>query len=438
MRLALSGLTTRGRCLLAGGIAAALCSLILDERDLLRIAAFAIALPLLASALAARARVGLTATREVRPPRAPVGSVAEIRLTVRGRGRLPTGGLLIEDTVPHALGDRVRFAVEHVPRGSGATLSYPLQPIMRGVHRVGPLRAKVTDLFGLAEFDRELGGQHRFVVVPTVAELHGMPHGSGIGSGEEGSVRLRSGHGEDDAIVRPYRTGDDMRKVHWKSTARRDELVVRVEERPARGGSTVLLDHRATAHRGAGPTASIEWAVSFAGSACLHLHHCGQPVRLVTVDGRSLLGSTSGSAGFLADRSAAGLGTPLSGLSGDTAILDALAALPTSHQHNLACGQDPAVGQELLAVLGSVDTDSVGELLRYRSQRSRSMAVLLDVALWGERGAHVDADPVESARLLRGAGWNVVIAGPADPIPDVWRALCQATTPRSDLTGAQQ
>lgn len=434
---ALSGLTTRGRCLLAGGIAAALCSLILDERDLLRIAAFVVALPLLASVLAGRARVGLTAAREMLPPRVPVGSSAQVQLTVHTSGRLPSGGLLLEDNVPYALGSRARFVVEHIPRHAGATLSYPLQPVMRGVHRVGPLRAKVTDPFGLAEFERELGGQHRFVVVPKVAGLRGMPYGSGIGAGEEGSVRLRAGQGEDDAIVRPYRTGDDMRKVHWKSTARRDELVVRVEERPARGGSTVLLDHRAPAHRGTGPTASLEWAVSFAGSACLHLHHCGQPVRLVTADGRSVLSSASGSAGFLADRSVAGLGTPLSGQSGDVAILDALAGLPISHQHHLGCGRDPAAGQELLAVLGSVGSDAIGELLRYRARRTRSMAVLLDVAAWGAGSGEPAVDPAESARLLRGAGWNVVIAGPDDGFQDVWHALCRATTPRSDLTGAQ-
>lgn len=157
MRGALSGLTTRGRCVLAGGIAAGLCSLILDERDLLRIAAFVVALPLLASTLAARARVGLTAAREVRPVRVPVGSTAEVRLTVRAGGGLPAGGLVIEDRLPLALGDRRRFVVEHVSRHTGTTLCYPLHPVLRGVHRIGPLRAKITDPFGLAEFDRELG-----------------------------------------------------------------------------------------------------------------------------------------------------------------------------------------------------------------------------------------------------------------------------------------
>jgi hypothetical protein len=45
-----------------------------------------------------------------------------------------------------------------------------------------------------------------------------------------------------------------------------------------------VLDRRGPAHRGHGPTASVEWAVSFCASVCLHLHHHGQQVRLVAED----------------------------------------------------------------------------------------------------------------------------------------------------------
>jgi len=88
--------------------------------------------------------------------------------------------------------------------------------------------------------------------VPKVVGLFGLPSGAGIGAGDDGSIRLHAGQGESDVIVRQYRQGDDLRKVHWRSTARRDEIMVRVEERPWRGGTTVLLDHRAAAHHGAG------------------------------------------------------------------------------------------------------------------------------------------------------------------------------------------
>ena len=71
--------------------------------------------------------------------------------------------------------------------------------------------------------------------------------------------------GEDDVIPREYRTGDELRRVHWKSTARSGELMVRREEHPWRTRATVFLDTRAVAHRGQGPASSFEWAVSAGG-----------------------------------------------------------------------------------------------------------------------------------------------------------------------------
>ncbi|ATE56706.1 MULTISPECIES: DUF58 domain-containing protein [Actinosynnema] len=416
---ALSGLTTRGRCLLAAGVTAGGCAWVLDERDLLRVAVFVVAMPLLAAWLAQRARVGLRAARSLDPVRVPVGAAAEVRVELRSAGRLPTGGLLLEDAVPYALGSRPRFVVERLPRNHRTSLRYQLKPVMRGVQQVGPLLARITDPFGLAEFDQEMAGRTRLVVVPRVVRLSGLPGGSGMGSGDDGSIRLRTGQGEDDAVVRPYRHGDDLRKVHWRSTARRDELMVRVEERPWRGGTTVLLDHRLAAHRGSGPSASLEWAVSFAASVCLHLNRFGHQVKLVGDDGRVLAGVT-GDAGH-----------------GDDVVLDSLAALQPSHRLELAAGLDAGAGQEVVALLGACSAEAAESLARHRRRGTRSLAVVLDVAAWAgarENAAVSAAGPAgaaatsaeDTARVLRASGWGVVVATPATPMDQVWRELCHS------------
>lgn len=415
MRGALSGLTTRGRCLLAAGIAAALCSVVLNERDLLRVAAFVIALPLLSAALAAGARVGLSARRHLLPGRVPAGDDADVVLEVHAHGHVPAGGLLLEDGVPYTLGGRPRFVVERLRRRGTARLGYRVHPTMRGVHQLGPLRARITDPFGLAEFERELAGQSRVVVVPRTVGLAGLPGGSGTGAGDDGSVRLRSGQGEDDAVVRQYRQGDDLRRVHWRSTARRDELMVRVEERPWRGGTTVLLDRRLSAHRGHGPGASIEWAVSMCGSVCLHLHHCGQQVRLVSEDGQVLVG----------DNAETG--------HSDDVVLDALAMLQPTHRRELACGVDPGAGHELVAILGAITPTDAAELARVRTRQARSLAVLLDVSGWAATGEERGADPTQSAELLRESGWGVVIAGQGAVWSDVWSDLCRIGSAHSRI-----
>ncbi|QUH00906.1 DUF58 domain-containing protein [Saccharopolyspora erythraea] len=405
----LSGLTIRGRCLLAAGVAAGVCSLILDERDLLRVSAFVAALPLLALLLAGRSRFGLAARREVLPMRVPVGSQALVRLHITGTGRLPVGGLQLEDGTPHALGGRPRFRLSDVPRRGGTVLEYDVQPSLRGVHQIGPLRTRIGDPFGLSEFERELAGRSRVVAVPRVVPLGGLPAGSGLGTGEDGTTRLRAGHGDDDSMVRQYRHGDDMRRVHWKTTARRDELMVRAEERPWQGGTTVLLDRRTAAHRGTGARSSIEWAVSAAASISLHLNRHGRQVRLVTEDGRQLAGGSG----------------PADG-GHDEAVLDSLAALRASTQRDLVCGRDPGNGQELVAVLGETTTAAVAELTRLRPQEARSLALLLDVRAWSGQPSDGGFDPQVTARRLRAAGWTVVIVGgPRTSTAEAWGKLCR-------------
>ena len=128
-----SGLTTRGRCLLAGGVATAACSVVLDERDLLRIGAFVAVLPLLAMLLAVRARRAVRVARELSPPRLSVGGEVEVTLHVRGSALV--GALRLVDTVPDAAGPQATappgFTVHRLSGRGGARLTYPLQPLLR-------------------------------------------------------------------------------------------------------------------------------------------------------------------------------------------------------------------------------------------------------------------------------------------------------------------
>lgn len=420
LRGALSGLTTRGRCLLAAGLAAALCSFVLNERDLLRVSVFVVALPILVCLMTAVARVGLHAQRQINPIRTPVGGRAEVTLHITSTGRLPTGGLLVSDGVPYSLGGKPRFVIEHLPRHTGTRLRYHVQPMLRGIQQLGPLKATITDPFGLAEFERELAHTSRLIVVPRVVKLTGVPGGSGLGSGDDGSVRLNAGQGEDDAIVRPYRQGDDLRKVHWRSTAKRDEMMVRVEERPWRGGTTVLLDHRASAHRGTGANSSLEWAVSFAASICLHLHRYGQRIKLVTESGGLIVRDHG------------------DGTHNDHAVLDALAALQATPTTSMDSAGDPGGGQELIAILGSTAPEALSHLIGHRSRGSRSLAVLLDTSAWAAQGENEAGTDIDGAiALLRGAGWGVTVARPNTPMAATWATLCRSHGSRADavITG---
>ena len=185
-----SGLTTRGRCLLAGGVATAVCSVVLDERDLLRIGAFVAVLPLLAALLAIRTRRAVRVTRELSPPRLSVGGDVEVTLHVRGSALV--GALRLVDTVPDAAGPQASappgFTIHRLSGRGGARLTYPLRPALRGVHAIGPLTMGVTDPLVLAEFERTVIAADRLTVLPRVVALTGLPAALGAGESTSGAA----------------------------------------------------------------------------------------------------------------------------------------------------------------------------------------------------------------------------------------------------------
>jgi uncharacterized protein (DUF58 family) len=283
------------------------------------------------------------------------------------------------------------------------------------VHLIGPLVAFGSDPLGLAEFARTVPGSERLLVLPRTVPLRGVPHALGSSDGAHGAGAAGSGQGRSDVLVRPYRSGDELRRVHWRSTARHDELMVRLEERPWRGGVTVLLDRRAGAHRSHGPGASLEWAVTFAASACVHLIDRGEPVELVTEDGAAAVSP----------------GAP----SGADGVLDALATLRPSARTGLDGPPLPGSG-DVLAVLGATAAEELPELLvRCPGQ---GHAVLLDVGSWGSGSAPVltsATGPVAAtADALRAAGWAVTVAARRDRPEAVWDELVACPAPQAGVS----
>ena len=409
LRLALRGLTTRGRCLLWAGAALAACAVLIGQRDLLRAAVFLLVLPLAAVAVVARTRYRLACTRSVQPARVPVGVTAQVHLRVDNVSRLPSGALRMEDTLPYALGGRPRFVLDRVePRGV-REVDYPVVSQVRGRHRVGPLSVRMADPFGLCELARSFTSSSELVVTPAVVPLPPVPLGGDWAGGGETSSRATASSGSDDVSTREYRHGDDLRKVHWRSTARVGELMVRREEQPYQSRATLLLDTRASAHRGDGPGSSFEWAVSAVASIGVSLLRAGYAVKVVTSDDRPL--------------------TPPGVALSEGLLLDALAGVGTTARRDV----EPAVERlrrgidgTLLAVLGACDAAATDRLARLRSGSTGCTALLLETGTWvppgatGRRPAPEGPDPVTA---LIGTGWRVHRVPRGTPVDVVWSAL---------------
>ena len=285
MRSWLAALTTRGTSFLAAGAAATLAGLFLGERDLLSVGVVLLVLPLFSALAAGRARYRLSCVRSISPARVPAGQTTQVTLHLENVSRLPTGLLLAEDTVPYALGTRPRYVLNGIERGGSRELSYPLRSDLRGKFEIGPLEIRIADSFGLVELGRSFSSRTTLVVTPKVVPLpRAVLTGSWVGDGD-GRTRTAAAAGEDDVIPRAYRDGDELRRVHWRSTARYGELMVRREEQRWRNRALLLLDTRRGAHTGSGPASSFEFAVSAAASVGVHLAHEGLDGQLITDTG---------------------------------------------------------------------------------------------------------------------------------------------------------
>jgi uncharacterized protein (DUF58 family) len=438
----LSSLTVRGRAVVAAAATLLLVGTLLGERPLVQIAVFSLALPLLSALAVARERFRLSVRRTVTPARVPRGETADVALEI-ANADTRTGGLwVLTEQLPADLGSSPRFVVERLATGARTALHYRVHGHRRGRHTLGPLRLRLVDPFGLVERSAVGADSAPLLVVPRVRPLgSGRPAG-GQGGGGEGARRTIAVHGEDDVSTREYRHGDDLRKVHWRATARTGELMVRLEERPWRAQATLLLDTRARAHlvaphgrmtggHGPGrpgpagdddpPVDSLEWVVEAAASIGTDLARRGAVLRAVTDAGELRPSSGRGqlSAEDLLDR-LAGVGpSRVSGL--DVGV----------EQLCRAAGEGPVI-----CLLGAVGPDDVVSLIRGRSGPTTDLAVLTDIESWadpgsgrGRRGpsAHsrgaLASQREDAATLLRAAGWRVAVARADTGIPDVWATL---------------
>ena len=100
--------------------------------------------------------------------------------------------------------------------------------------------------------------------------------------------------GQDDVLVREYRQGDDVRRIHWRSTARWGDLMVRREEQAWDPSASILLDSRVSAHAGRGMHNSMEWAISAAASIGIHFLDDGFGIEIYEADGPLHISGTMG------------------------------------------------------------------------------------------------------------------------------------------------
>ncbi|RIQ30051.1 DUF58 domain-containing protein [Jiangella rhizosphaerae] len=416
MNDALSGLTRRGWAFLAVGGGAIVAAVLAGQRDVLRVGLLLVVVPAISLVVALRSRVRLAASRSVEPPRVSVGERATVHLRLANSARIPTGVLLVEDSIPFTLGARPRFVLDHVWSRFRRDVTYAIDPVVRGRYKVGPLTVRVTDPFGMVELRRAFSDVGTLIVTPTVHQLPPVRLvGEWSGSGES-RPRAIAAAGEEDATIRAYRIGDDMRRVHWRATAHHGELMVRREEQPWQSRATLLLDTRTSGHTGEGIDSSLEWSVTAAASIGVHLAERGYAVRLATDHGGAV--STNWH-------------DPASG-PGDAkvSLLDALAVVQPQRDASVGRWPDLLSGAEaatglLVGVFGRLTEQEARVVAGLRQGSTAALAVVLDVMSWTSLGenSREQVRLTASIQVLRSAGWNVIVAKRGEHLATLWERL---------------
>lgn len=365
-----------------------------------------------------RGRHRLEVSRSVAPERVQAGREVDINVLLKNEGKGAAPLLLLDDGLPPEISGRARFAVNGIEAGSSRRAGYALRPGRRGRYPIGPLNVTVSDPFGIATRTVILGGATPFLVYPRTETLT-LPRDTGRRRTMVSSAKRQptGATGEDFYTLREYVPGDDLRRIHWGATAKRDRYMIRQEETPWHARATILLDDRTSSYRGAAWERAVETAASLADL----YHRSGYTYRLACA---SSAGRPPGRGTDHYHRTLDLLATmgPTGGSGDEDPLKRKLLELEAQSQ-----GEGV-----LLLVTGTVDPQVAHALSRCGRRFKMVVALTLPLGLYGAAAADKAAGrrQAEEGRLLLGrSGIKSLVLEPGVSLTHAWSALWHTSAP---------
>src|SRR5436190_14939411 len=254
-------MTTRGRLALALGVATYVAAWAFGSRPLYPVATGLLVAVALAAAWVSLARKPMRLGRHLRAGEHLEGDDLRIDLDLENEGTVPPPAVVLVE-------DLGRLGSRRTPlRAHGKRLHayYILDSVPRGRYPYRDVRAVLEDPFGLYRTEVDLGAGGALLVYPRLVELDRVFSDAGTQTPEGRRVLLRRPSGFDLHSVREYEQGESLRKVHWRSTAKRGQLMVKELEDAPRDEVAILLD----AEAGTSVGESFDVQVRAAGSLLL-------------------------------------------------------------------------------------------------------------------------------------------------------------------------
>lgn len=326
---------------------------------------------------------GLSATRRA-PLRVMAGEPTSVEIVLgNGKRWLAAWGIIVRDTISDQ-SERLEaeVLVPRVPPRAERRAHYRLRLAHRGRYQLGPLRINSRFPLGLVERGSTLAATDTILVYPRIGRLTASwSQQLQMASELVPDMAPRSGPFNDEFHqLREYRLGDDPRAIHWRTSARRNELMVREFRESRDRHLVVLLDAWLPERALPADRERAELAISFSATVCVH----------------HLRNSRDSQLFFVA------AGTPLvewdSGRGGVETLLDKLALLRPWGGSDLTPLSEAAAGHRGVrarTLLVSTRAESAGRWLARRTAAGN------DVRTGGGEAIHlVSSEPGRLAELV--------------------------------------
>jgi uncharacterized protein (DUF58 family) len=208
--------------------------------------------------------------------------VVSVSLQVENISRWPKIFLQLEDEFsPWLCSEEARFLLPSLWPRQQITLRYTCRPQKRGVHKVGPLKIIASDPIGLLTRSRVIAPEVGAIIYPRPITLPAEDITGGALFGKGAAERsARTGEGLDFHGVRDYKPGDELRRIHWKASARHQRLAVIEYEQSHTSDVAIALDLLKGTEAGAGLHTTLEYGVKIAVSLARRALDSGAMVSL--------------------------------------------------------------------------------------------------------------------------------------------------------------
>lgn len=419
------------------GVGILAAGIILGRRDLIFVAGVLTLIPLVALVYITARPAQTSVSRTFLPPIVPTGNNAVVSLQVRNLSPRTLAGATWRDsaspglpTPPAApLPGLTRYTGGSHPggaRGDTTRIDYVVTPRLRGVYATGPLLLGRFDPFLLAYSESPVGEPHDLVVTPRVTALPGTGMSVMSGDGSLHELLRHMNPNSDELIAREYRQGDPLRRVNWRATARRGEIMVRQEEQRSNPEARIILDTTLSGHPDSLHTDSdraprhfqaFELAVEMVASVGVHLLESGFRLQVAELGASQLAPGGDRVRGGLRGDAPVFFRAP----GGDHNLLEGLANIvpvtAIAPGETLAAPTTTAIaaGRQTptFAVLVDIDAGEAAELATLRNHSDPAVAFTLET---------MDRAVIDT---LSDAGWHCIAVRTVTGIAAAWEAVAQ-------------